>query len=449
MHFVHLLRNIGVGWAAIRSEVPDDLFWYYVFQKDFCFPVDYAAPVKEDWPQPGVLHLWFSVRLAETGWPNGACSIRADEIPFRMFVTKCLKIMQAETRTAVFDALHALLWHLDPDSSWVVQAALAYNLAQCFCLCSNSQISWPVETYAWLQCPTGIEFVQLFWDRVSTWPVRATDGNLLTLDFVQSCFLVHVAEWTMRHEMGMQWVQRAFNSYRPRKCSREISPVGCDLQKRVTPLGGGAGVIGVNLNPAIFFSAQSKRGYVESLGLREFGRGGEFFLRSDVTLSRIARSPFLTPENVVLALPAHVLKMAVQTCVWYGLTIDYGNWPAFWEAIDGYLQHAPPPSLAWLQNLAPRAKAWKDFCRALIVRWTEWSTPRSTWAAAVHRATTRMTWIVCKKNTFRAPCSPPQAMAISAGTGMLSDIWVARINCVGSVMHGMFCCAECSAYGRI
>jgi hypothetical protein len=38
----------------------------------------------------------------------------------------------------------------------------------------------------------------------------------------------------------------AFNSYRPRKCSREISPVGCDLQKRVTPLGGGAGVIGVN-----------------------------------------------------------------------------------------------------------------------------------------------------------------------------------------------------------
>ena len=356
VHFVHLLRNIGVGWAAIRSEVPDDLLWYYVFQKDFCFPGDYAAPVTKDWPQPGVLHLWFSVRLTETAWPNGACSARADQIPFRTFALKCLKIMQAETRTAVFDALHALLWHFDPDSSWVVQAALAYNLAQCFCLCTNSQVSWPLEMHAWLQCPTGIEFVQLFWDRVSTWPVRATDGNLLTLDFVQSCFLVHVAEWTMQHEMGMQWVQRAFS-----------------------------------LNPALFFAAQSKRGYVESLGLREFARGSEFFLRSDMTLSRIARSPFLTPENVVLALPAHVLKMAVQTCVWYGLTIDsYGKWPAFWEAIDGYLQHAPPPSLAWLQNLdlGPRAEEWKDFCRALIVRWTEWSTPRSTWAAAVHRATT-------------------------------------------------------------
>ncbi len=36
-----------------------------------------------------------------------------------------------------------------------------------------------------------------------------------------------------------------FNSYRPRKCSLEIAPDGCDLQKRVTPLGGGAGVIGV------------------------------------------------------------------------------------------------------------------------------------------------------------------------------------------------------------
>ncbi len=33
-------------------------------------------------------------------------------------------------------------------------------------------------------------------------------------------------------------LQSQLNSYRPRKCSREIAPVGCDSQKRVTPLVG-------------------------------------------------------------------------------------------------------------------------------------------------------------------------------------------------------------------
>jgi TatD DNase family protein len=58
-------------------------------------------------------------------------------------------------------------------------------------------------------------------------------------------------EWmtaVVRMQNSVQNVPSAkpqFNSYRPRKCSRGIAPAGCDLQKRVTPLGGGAGVIGV------------------------------------------------------------------------------------------------------------------------------------------------------------------------------------------------------------
>lgn len=390
VHFVQLLQDMAVDPDTVCREVPAHLLWYYVFQHDFCFPkfpLDIASEGRYlRWPQPEACHFWFSIRLTETLWPPGAELVDGNGFPFHTFLhfltghpntTPAVpweSRMGKDTIHAVIDAVQSLLWNLqwyrgqEPVSPWEVQAQVAYTLAECLCLFCSCRIVWPplgMNAYSPRFSRFGLTFLEVFWERVATWPVRVvkTGGHqggpdeVLAMDFATSQLLYWMGE-VSEHRDCSAFVQRAFD-----------------------------------LNPAVFIAAQAKRGCVQALGLPDLATHRHETVLSPGLFGLTVHRMFAHPGKVVLALPPQLLKTAVQASVWNGLPPAILKQTEFWDAIGGYLHHASPPSRAWLLQLLKQAPCnekdeGKDtrepWLQPLLRQWNEWSPLRAAWVAAVY-----------------------------------------------------------------